>query len=140
MPPTEPERTVYAAGGGRKFAFSFVFLLLLPFFISLPPMLFWRVSQGHWQGTPGLVVLAAAISFIMVLLLVELMHSLMARIELGDTSVKMTLPSARGPMPVVRYRTHDIYDQIGGGDAARNLRQVDRAGAAAGRAAHIEGR
>ena len=26
--------TVYAAGGGRKFAFSFVFLLLLPFFIS----------------------------------------------------------------------------------------------------------
>src|SRR5436190_14393516 len=91
-PASKPERTVYAASGGRKFAFSFVFLLLLPFFISLPPMLFWRLSQGHWQGTPGLIVLAAAFTFIMVLLGIELMHSLMTRIELGKTSVKMTLP------------------------------------------------
>ena len=95
----KPERTVYAAGGGRKFAFSFVFLLLLPFFISLPPMLFWRISQGHWQGTVGLVVLALGFTFIMFLLFIEVMHSLMTRIELGDTSVKMTLPSGRGPTP-----------------------------------------
>ena len=53
-PASSRERTVYAAGGGRKFAFSFIFLILLPFFISLPPMLFWRISQGHWQGTLGL--------------------------------------------------------------------------------------
>ena len=52
-PASSRERTVYAAGGGRKFAFSFIFLILLPFFISLPPMLFWRISQGHWQGTLG---------------------------------------------------------------------------------------
>ncbi|CAN1722578.1 DUF3592 domain-containing protein [Hyphomicrobium sp. 1Nfss2.1] len=107
------ERDVYAAGGGRKFAFSFAFLLLLPFFISLPPMLFWRVSQGHWNGTPGLVVLAIAFAFIMFLLVIELMHSLRARIELGATSVKMTLPSGRGPTPMMRYRSYDIpYDQI----------------------------
>lgn len=122
VPPTEPEHTVYAAGGGRKFAFSFVFLLLMPFFISLPPMLFWRISQGHWQGTPGLVVLAAAFTFIMVLLGIELMHSLMARVELGDTSVKMTLPSGRGPTPVMRYRTHDIpYDQIKAVETRREI-------------------
>ena len=107
-PSSSSERTVYAAGGGRKFAFSFIFLILLPFFISLPPMLFWRISQGHWQGTPGLVVLAVAFSFIMILLLIELMHSLMARIELGETSVKMMLPAGRGPTPIVRYRRHDI--------------------------------
>ena len=33
-PASEPLQTVYAAGGGRKLAFSFVFLILLPFFIS----------------------------------------------------------------------------------------------------------
>jgi len=111
--PVPRERDVYAAGGARKFAFSFVFLLLLPFFISLPPMLFWRVSQGHWSGTPGLVVLAIGFAFIMFLLVIELMHSLRARIELGEKSVKMTLPSGRGPTPMMRYRSYDIpYDQI----------------------------
>ena len=84
-PASSRERTVYAAGGGRKFAFSFIFLILLPFFISLPPMLFWRISQGHWQGTLGLLVLAIGFTFIMFLLFIEVMHSLMTRIELGGT-------------------------------------------------------
>lgn len=120
-PSTSP-RTVYAAGGGRKFAFSFVFLLLLPFFISLAPMLVWRISQGHWNGTFGLVVLALAFTFIMFLLTIELMHSLMARIELGEKSVKMTLPSGRGPTPIVRYRTHEIaYDQIKAVETRREI-------------------
>lgn len=115
-------RTVYAAGGGRKFAFSFVFLLLLPFFISLPAMLFWRVSQGHWNGTFGLIVLAIAFTFIMFLVVIELMHSLMARIELGEKSVKMTLPSGRGPTPIIRYRSHDIpYDQIKAVETRREI-------------------
>lgn len=117
-----PARTVYAAGGGRKFAFSFAFLLLLPFFISLPPMLFWRVSQGHWNGTLGLIVLAIGFTFIMFLIIIELMHSLRARIELGDKSVRMTLPSGRGPTPIVRYRTHDIpYDQIKAVETRREI-------------------
>ena len=121
-PSSSSERTVYAAGGGRKFAFSFIFLILLPFFISLPPMLFWRISQGHWQGTPGLVVLAVAFSFIMILLLIELMHSLMARIELGETSVKMMLPAGRGPTPIVRYRRHDIpYGDIKAVETRREI-------------------
>ncbi len=109
----EPEQTVYAASGGRKLAFSFAFLLLLPFFASLPAMLFWRVSQGHWLGTFGLLVLAIGFAFIMLLVVVELMQSLRSRVELGDTSVKMTLPSGRGPTPMLRYRSHDVpYDQI----------------------------
>lgn len=121
-PAPQPERTVYAAGGGRKFAFSFVFLLLLPFFISLPPMLFWRVSQGHWNGTLGLIILGAAFTFIMFLLFIEVMHSLATRIELGDKSVKMTLPAGRGPTPIVRYRTHDIpYDQIKAVETRREI-------------------
>jgi hypothetical protein len=121
-PAAKPERTVYAAGGGRKFAFSFVFLLLLPFFISLPPMLFWRISQGHWNGTLGLIILAAGFTFIMFLLFIEVMHSLMTRIELGDTTVRLTLPAGRGPTPIVRYRSHDIpYDQIKAVETRREI-------------------
>jgi len=113
VPAPQSEQTVYAAGGGRKLAFSFVFLLLLPFFASLPAMLFWRIWQGHWLGTFGLFVLAIGFTFIMLLVVVELMQSLRARVELGDTAVKMTLPSGRGPTPMVRYRSHEIpYDQI----------------------------
>jgi hypothetical protein len=116
------ERTVYAAGGGRKFAFAFVFLILLPFFISLPPMLFWRLSQGVWTGTFGLLVLAAGFTVIMFLLFIEVMHSLMTRIELGENSVKMTLPAGRGPTPVVRYRNHDIpYDQVKAVETRREI-------------------
>jgi hypothetical protein len=86
---------------------------LLPFFVSLPPMLFWRISQGHWQGTFGLAVLAAAFTFIMFLIVIELMHSLMARIEIGDKAVKLTLPSGRGPTPMIRYKTREIpYSDI----------------------------
>ena len=121
-PTKKHERTVYAAGGGRKFAFAFVFLILLPFFISLPPMLFWRLSQGVWTGTFGLLLLAAGFTVIMFLLFIEVMHSLMTRIELGENSVKMTLPAGRGPTPVVRYRSHDIpYDQVKAVETRREI-------------------
>lgn len=112
-PAAKPQRTSYGAGAGRKIAFSFVFLILLPFFVSLPAMLFWRIAQGQWIDTIGLLVLALGFAFIMLLVIVELMHSLMARVELGETSVKMTLPSGRGPTPFLRYKSHEIpYDQI----------------------------
>ena len=121
-PAPKAEQTVYESGAGRKLAFSFIFLLLLPFFISLPPMFFWRLSQGQWLDTIGLMVLAAGFTFIMVLVIVELMHSLRARVELGEKSVKMTLPSGRGPTPVVRYATHDIpYDQIQAVETRREI-------------------
>lgn len=117
-----PEQTVYSASGARKFTFSFIFLLLLPFFVSLPPMLFWRVWQGHWQGTIGLIVLAIGFTFIMFLVVVELMQSLRSRVELGPASVKMTLPSGRGPTPILRYRSYDIpYDQIAAVESRREV-------------------
>ena len=105
-------------------------------------MLFWRLVQGHWQGTVRpRWCWPSRFSFIMFLVFIELMHSLLARIELGDTAVKMTLPSGRGPTPVVRYRTHEIpYDQIKAIETrARDLRRLGRAGIAEGRAHHPQG-
>ncbi|HUS96879.1 MAG TPA: hypothetical protein VMX97_09090 [Hyphomicrobiaceae bacterium] len=117
-----PERTVYAASGVHKTAFAFVFLILLPFFVSLPFMFFWRLSQGHWQGTIGLAVLGLGFAFIMFLLVMELMHALRARVAFGDKSVKMTLPSGRGPTPMLRYKSYDIpYDQIQAVETQREI-------------------
>jgi hypothetical protein len=37
----------------------------------------------------------------------------MARIEIGDKAVKLTLPSGRGPTPMIRYKTREIpYSDI----------------------------
>ena len=49
----------------------------------------------------------------MVLVVAELMFSIRARIDLGDTAVTMTLPAGRGLMPMLRYQRHQIpYSDI----------------------------
>ena len=112
-PETKHEHTVYAASGGRKTFFSFVFLILLPFFASLPAMMYMRVKNGLFFDAAGLGIIAVAFTVLMLLIVVELLFSLRARVELGDTSVKMTLPSGRGPTPMLFYKSHDIpYDQV----------------------------
>ena len=110
----DPEdRTEYRAGAGRRFSFLIIFALLLPFFVSLAPMLFWRISQGHWLGTPGLIVLAVGFAAIMFLIFIELMFSIRSEVTFGDKSVHVTLPSGRGPTPVLRYVDRDIpYDEV----------------------------
>jgi hypothetical protein len=109
--PTSPsglERTEYGAGGGRKTAFSFLMLLLLPFFASLPVMIYQRVNHGLWFDTWQLVLVAAVFGTIMFLVLIELLFSLRAYLSLGKSSVRFTLPSGRGPTPMLRYASHDI--------------------------------
>ncbi len=102
------ERIIYRASGGRRVAFSFIFLLLLPFFVSLGPMLWSRISQGLWEGTIGLIVIAAGFAVVMFLVFVELLHSVRSRVELGNMAVRLTLPSGRGAQPMLRYQTHEI--------------------------------
>lgn len=107
------ERIDYGASGIRKTLFSFLFLILLPFFVSLPAMLWMRLKGQLWQDTIGLGILAAGFTIIMGLVVIELMFSLRAKVHLGKDRVKMTLPSGRGPTPMLRYKTYDIpYDQV----------------------------
>ncbi len=106
-------KLVYKAGGGRTTFFSFAFLILLPFFASLPAMIFARITHGLWIDTVGLTIFAICFAAVMFLLLVELMMSLRSRVVLGSKGVKMTLPSGRGPTPMLRYRSHQLdYDDI----------------------------
>lgn len=120
--PRNAERTLYEATGGRKTFFSFAFLLLLPFFVSLPGMLYQRVSKGLWVDTVGLMILAAGFSIVMFLLFIELLFSLRSRVEIGEKAVKLTLPAGRGPTPMLRYATHEIpYDQIKAVETRREI-------------------
>jgi hypothetical protein len=112
-PETKHERTVYTASGGRKTFFSFVFLILLPFFASLPAMMYMRVKNGLFFDAAGLSIMAVAFAILMFLIVVELLFSLRARVELGETSLKMTLPTGRGPTPMLFYKSYEIpYDQV----------------------------
>ena len=103
------ERTLYTASGLRKTMISFIFLLLLPFFVSLAPMIGMRLTHGLVGDAVGLGILAIAFTALMFWLLIILMFSLRARVQLGEKDVRLTLPSGRGPTPMLRYRTHELH-------------------------------
>lgn len=106
-------RKVYRSGTGRRVFFSLIFVILLPFFLSLPGMLYMRLKHGQFEDSIGLAVFAVFFAIIMFLLLIELMLSVRARVELGEDRIKMTLPSGRGPTPMLFYKSSEVpYDQI----------------------------
>jgi len=118
----KPERVVYTAGGGRRTFFSFMFLLLLPFFISLPAMLYMRLTKGLWFDTAGLAIMATAFALLMFLIIIELVFSLRTSIELGDEAVKATLPAGRGPTPMLRYKSYTLpYKDIATVESRREV-------------------
>src|SRR5262245_1162769 len=109
----QAERVVYEAGGGRKFFLSLAFLILLPFYVSLGPMLFQRLSRGLWLDTVGLMVFGLMFTALMALLGMQLYQALRSRVALGPTSVNITLPQGSGATPMLRFVNRDIpYDQI----------------------------
>lgn len=115
-------RAHYRTSGARTTMFSFIFLLLLPFFVSLPAMIVMRIMSGRWDATLGVAILAIGFAVIMFLVVVELMFSIRARIDLGDTAVKMTLPAGRGLMPMLRYQRHQIpYSDIKAIESRREI-------------------
>ena len=104
-----PERTEYQSNGLRKTLLALSFLLLAPFFASLPIMLYQRVSQGIWLDVAGLVVMLMGFAAIMMLLLLELVSALRAEVSIGERTVEFTLPRRSGGLlPGLRFRTHDI--------------------------------
>jgi hypothetical protein len=110
---TKVERTVYEAGGGRKLTLSLAFLILLPFFASLPAMLITRLIHGLWFDTIGLMIFSAIFAALMALLGVQLYHSIRSRVELGGNSVRITLPQGSGATPMLRFVDREVpYDQI----------------------------
>ena len=111
---TPPERTYYECGAGRKTFFSLAFIVLLPFYISLPMMLFQRLSKGLWLDTWQLMILAFLFTVLMTLILFELIFSLRSEVEIGDEAVSFTLPAGGGGVtPWLPYESRHIpYEEI----------------------------
>jgi len=107
-PPIVSEPVVYQAGGFRKVILAFAFLLLLPFFVSLPVMLYQRLAKGTLADTWGLIVLAVGFTLIMLFLLFELIYSIRARIMLGERGIRLSVPAGRFGMPALVYRQAEI--------------------------------
>lgn len=110
----EARKTYYDCGGGRKTFFSIIFLLLLPFFVSVPVMLYQRIIKGVWLDTWGLIVIAVIFAALMMLILFELMFSLRAYVEIGNDKVSFTLPDrGGGVVPLFFYQSRAIpYSEI----------------------------
>ncbi|MCU0733334.1 MAG: hypothetical protein MUE84_17365 [Hyphomonas sp.] len=116
----EPED--YGASVLRTTIFCLIFLLLLPFFASLPAMIGMRASAGLLGDNLGLLVLATVFSAVMFLVFVEMMFSIRTRVHLGREKVRMTLPAGRGPTPMLRYRSYEFpYDQV---DTVETRREI----------------
>ncbi|MCL4768287.1 MAG: hypothetical protein KJZ80_18865 [Hyphomicrobiaceae bacterium] len=102
-------RRVYQAGATRKTLLSIAFLLLLPFFASLPAMVYQRITHQLWADMLGFAIFAAAFVCVMLLVAFELIHSIRSRVEIGESAVRLTLPAARGiAMPKLFYRKQEI--------------------------------
>jgi uncharacterized membrane protein len=116
-------RRIYQASAARKTVLSLVFLLLLPFFASLPAMFYQRLSHQLWDNTLGFVIFAGAFAIIMLLVVLELIHSIRSRVEVGDTALRFTLPATRrAGIPKLRYRRGEIpYAEI---DAVEMRREI----------------
>jgi hypothetical protein len=110
----EARKAFYDCGGGRKTFFSIVFLLLLPFFVSIPVMLYQRIVKGVWLDTWGLIVIAVVFAALMLLILFELMFSLRAYVEIGTDKISFTLPHrGGGVIPLIFYQSRTLpYSEI----------------------------
>ena len=112
-PEGEPEKTFYEVGGGRKTFFALAFIILLPFFVSVPVMLYQRITKGVWLDTWGLIVIAIAFLAIMLLILFELIFSLRAKVDIGRNAVALTLPKRGSLFPTFFYESRTIpYEDI----------------------------
>ncbi|MGA7116343.1 MAG: hypothetical protein WBY12_04030 [Hyphomicrobium sp.] len=133
LPPADPQASIaldpyvaepedYGASTLRTTIFCLVFLLLLPFFASLPAMIGMRAAAGHLADNLGLLVLGAVFTSLMFLVFVEMMFSIRTRVHLGREKVRMTLPSGRGPTPMLRYRSYEFpYDQVHSVETRREI-------------------
>lgn len=103
-----PERTEYRVAGSRRTVAAFAVLLLLPFFASLPFMLFQRIAIDQWHDILPLAIVGGFFAVLMCLLLIQLMFTLRARVLLGPQAVSFTTPSGRGPTPKWGYASQTM--------------------------------
>jgi hypothetical protein len=112
----------YGASVLRTTIFCIVFLLLLPFFASVPMMIGMRASAGLLADNWGLIIFGLVFAALMFLIFVEMIYSIRTRVHLGREKVRMTVPAGRGPTPMLRYRSYEFpYDQVQSVETRREI-------------------
>lgn len=89
-------RQVWAASGLRRVTLAFSVLILLPFYVSIGPMLFTRLKHGLIVDAIWLALLGLAFTIVMALLVLQLVHAVRNRVVVDDEKVAFTLPSVAG--------------------------------------------
>ena len=112
---TDTDNTVriFEASRGRKIILITVFTLLVPFFISLPFMIFLRLSKGFYYDAAILFLFAILFAIWMVFLGAHILSSLKTRIQLNEQDAVLLVPNWRGPLPLLPYKTISLtYENV----------------------------
>lgn len=104
---------IYEASKGRKIILGLVFLALTPFFISLPFMIYLRLSKGFYYEAAILALFAILFAIWMFFLGAHILSSLRTRIELNEQDANFIVPNWRGPLPLFPYQKISLtYDNV----------------------------
>ena len=116
------DRLDYGASEGRRSFFAIAFMLLAPFFVALPVMIYQRLDAGQWTELLQVLMITLVFVGVMAMVALELLYSLRARLTLGKTALRFTLPAGLGPTPMLAYQSHDIpYHTIKGVELRREV-------------------
>lgn len=107
---TDGDQTVWHGGGVRRIVLAFAFLLLLPFYASIGPMLYQRLSRGLIGDAVSLGLLGLVFTALMGLILHQLIHAVRTRVAVDSTGTALTVPTTgrRGPFAVRGYTSREI--------------------------------
>lgn len=104
---------IYQASSGRKIALIVVFIGLLPFFISLPFMIYLRASKGFTYDAIILAFIMVLFALWLTFLGIHILSSLRTKIRLNELDAEFILPNWRGPLPLLPYRKISMtYDDV----------------------------
>jgi hypothetical protein len=102
------ETRVWQASGLRRITLAFAILLLLPFYVSLGPMLFTRLWHGLIVDSLWLALLGACFTVIMALLVIQLVHAIRNRVVLSADKITFTVPSVSGAIAGTRMFSKSV--------------------------------
>ena len=103
-----PTAKTYETGDARKTILAFVFLLLLPFLISIPVMILLRAVRGFWGDALSAVTLGVLFGCWMLFLLLHVVSAFRTRIEVNEHTVKLQVPHYHGPNPGLKYIRREL--------------------------------
>ncbi|MEL6873218.1 MAG: hypothetical protein AAFO62_10605 [Pseudomonadota bacterium] len=117
------EKPVYEPSGFQRTIFGIVFLILLPFYASLPVMIYQRIATGVLFDTWGLAVIAIGFTILMLLILFELIYALRTRVALDDDAIRFTIPrGGPGLIPMLSYRKETVpWEDVAGVELRREV-------------------